>query len=95
MSSKPAILLLGKIDHAHTTWFSLSNVAELLTPKSTNRQAFIEECRSGAFDNVVAVYRTFGSVEITGLWDEELVNALPKSLKFCAHNGAGYDQVDV
>lgn len=29
------------------------------------------------------------------MWDEELVNALPKSLQYCAHNGAGYDQINV
>ncbi len=47
----------------------------------------MEECRSGVFDDVVAAYRTFQSVAITGLFDEELVSVLPKSLKFIAHNG--------
>ncbi|KAK4506680.1 hypothetical protein PRZ48_000413 [Zasmidium cellare] len=92
---KPQVLLLGKIDHAHSTWNALSEVADLIEPKSTNRADFIKECQSGALDNVLVAYRTFGSVEITGLWDEELINALPKSLRFCTHNGAGYDQVDV
>jgi len=32
-------------------------------------------------------YRTFTSVAITGLIDEELVGALPEGLKFIAHNG--------
>jgi glyoxylate reductase len=35
----------------------------------------------------VAAYRTFQSVAITGLIDEDLVSILPKSLKFIAHNG--------
>lgn len=93
--AKPKVLLLGKIDHAHQTWDSLSDVAELIEPQSTDRAEFIEECKSGKLDGVVAAYRTFPSVSITGMWDEELVNALPKSLKYCAHNGAGYDQIDV
>lgn len=38
---------------------------------------------------------TFPSVALTGTWDLELISALPKSLIFCAHNGAGYNQVDV
>jgi glyoxylate reductase len=38
---------------------------------------------------------TFPSVAITGIWDEELIATLPKSLTFCCHNGAGYNQVDV
>jgi len=70
-------------------------VAELITPSSTNRADFLQECASGSFDGIVAAYMTFPSVAITGLWDEELINALPKSLVFCCHNGAGYNQVDV
>lgn len=31
---------------------------------------------------------------MTGLFDPELVAALPKSIKFIIHNGAGYDQID-
>ncbi|KAL2809915.1 D-isomer specific 2-hydroxyacid dehydrogenase [Aspergillus granulosus] len=95
MSAKPKVLLLGEIVHAHKTWESLSAIAELVTPAATDRAAFIEECKSGKLDGVVVAYRTFESVSITGLIDEELVNALPKSLQFLAHCGAGYDQVDV
>ena len=58
-----------------------------MTPKADNRTDFIKECKSGALDGVVAVYRTFGSVNITGRVDEELVKALPKGLKFISHNG--------
>ncbi|TVY68681.1 putative 2-hydroxyacid dehydrogenase UNK4.10, partial [Lachnellula suecica] len=92
---KPQVLLLGEIDHAHKEWNSLSSIAELLEPKARSRQEFIDECKSGAFDKVVVAYRTFTSVAITGLIDEELVGALPEGLKFIAHNGAGYDQIDV
>ena len=89
------MLLLGIIDHAKKTWDELADVAELVEPQSKNREEFIEECKSGKLDGVVAAYRTFVSVGITGRWDEELVAALPKSLKYLVHNGAGYDQIDV
>ncbi|QSZ29044.1 hypothetical protein DSL72_003554 [Monilinia vaccinii-corymbosi] len=92
---KPHILLLGQIDHAKEEWNALSNIGELLEPKARSRPEFIEECKSGRFDNVVAISRTFTSVAITGLFDAELISVLPKSLKFIAHNGAGYDQIDV
>ncbi|MCJ1248439.1 hypothetical protein MMC30_005657 [Trapelia coarctata] len=96
-STKPRILLLGEIEHAaaRKEWDDLASLAELVTPKATNRAEFIEECKSGALDGVVAVYRTFPSISTTGRVDEELVEALPKSLKFVCHNGAGYDQIDV
>jgi len=93
--AKPQVLLLGVIDHAHKEWASISSIADVVEPKSKSREQFFEECKSGAFDKVVAAYRTFNSVAITGLIDEELVAILPKSLKFIAHNGAGYDQIDV
>ncbi|KAF4633805.1 hypothetical protein G7Y89_g4306 [Cudoniella acicularis] len=92
---KPQVLLLGEIDHAHKEWSSLSSIANVIEPKARSREEFIEECKSGAFDKISVAYRTFQSVAITGLIDEELVSVLPKGLKFIAHNGAGYDQIDV
>ncbi|MCJ1476005.1 hypothetical protein MMC13_004669 [Lambiella insularis] len=96
-SGKPRILLLGEIEHepAEKEWQSLSSLAELVTPKAKNRADFIKECKSGQLDGVVAIYRTFQSASTTGRIDEEIVKVLPKSVKFIAHNGAGYDQIDV
>ncbi|RMX92450.1 hypothetical protein D0867_09705 [Hortaea werneckii] len=93
--AKPKVLLLGKIDHATQTWENLSDIADLIQPQSTNRADFIAECKSGRLDGVAACYRTFASASITGPWDEELIAALPRSWTVCAHNGAGYDQIDV
>ncbi|KAF2120824.1 glyoxylate reductase [Lophiotrema nucula] len=93
--ARPKALLLGLIEHAHESWNALSSIAELVTPQARNRAEFIEECRSGRLNGVVAIYRTFDSLEITGRFDEELVKVLPASVKFVCHNGAGYDQVDV
>lgn len=72
---------------AHSTWNSLSSIAELVTPAATNRADFIAECKSGKLDGVVVAYRTFDSVTQTGLFDEELVNILPASMKYLAHCG--------
>jgi hypothetical protein len=72
---------------AHKQWDALSKIGDLIKPQSTNRKDFIEECKSGRLDGVVAAFRTFPSVSITGLFDEELVNSLPKSWRFLAQNG--------
>ncbi|KAK1717384.1 hypothetical protein CaCOL14_003375 [Colletotrichum acutatum] len=93
--SKPIVLQLGQIEHAHDTWASLADVAQIIKPKATNRAEFLEECKSGALDGVKAIYRTFASVHITGRIDAELVAALPSSVGFICHNGAGYDQIDI
>ncbi|KAJ5659775.1 glyoxylate reductase [Penicillium longicatenatum] len=89
------ILLIGDIDHAQKTWNALSDLGELVKTTANNRAEFLQECRDGKYDGVVAIYRTFHSISITGLIDEELVNALPSSLKYMAHCGAGYDMIDV
>ncbi|AEO55628.1 hypothetical protein MYCTH_109533 [Thermothelomyces thermophilus ATCC 42464] len=92
---RPRVLLLGAIEHAHSAWASIEQIADVVTPKSTNRAAFLEEASSGAFDGCIAAYRTFESFDVTGRVDSELLGALPRSLRFICHNGAGYDQVDV
>ncbi|KAJ6090175.1 glyoxylate reductase [Penicillium sp. IBT 16267x] len=89
------ILLLGDIDYAQKTWNALSDLGKLVKTTANNRTEFLQECREGKYDGVVAIYRTFHSISITGLIDEELVNALPSSLKYMAHCGAGYDMIDV
>ncbi|KAJ5168240.1 uncharacterized protein N7482_003834 [Penicillium canariense] len=94
-AAKPKVLLLGNIGYAHEAWNTLGEIAEVVIPTATNREEFLQECRDGKLDGVVAAYRTFSSISITGLVDEELVNTLPKSLEYIAHCGAGYDQVDV
>ncbi|KAL9130973.1 MAG: hypothetical protein Q9217_000962 [Psora testacea] len=97
-AAKPKILLLGELDHrkAKDAWSSLSALGELITPKSTNAKDFLAECRSGAFDGVRAASRTFSSVNITGRIEGDVVEALGQAgLKFLAHNGAGYDQINI
>jgi hypothetical protein len=51
----------------------------------------MEETKSGAFDGVKAIYRTNKSVGITGIFDVELLDVLPKSLKFICHNGECFE----
>lgn len=67
----------------------------MVIPKATNRAEFIEECKSGILDGVDVAYRNFDSLELTGRIDAELLQVMPRSLKFICHNGAGYDSVDV
>ncbi|KAF2761682.1 glyoxylate reductase [Pseudovirgaria hyperparasitica] len=93
--AKAKALLLGQIEHAHDSWNALADYAELVTTKARSREEFIKECKEGRLDGVIVAYRTFDSFATTGLFDQELVDALPSSLKFICHNGAGYDQVKV
>ena len=81
---------------AYDAWNALSEIAELTTTQAGTRVAFLEELRSGKHDGVVAICdRAPSSFTQVGKWDEELLNALPKSLKYIAHMGAGYDSLDI
>ncbi|KAK6836591.1 d-isomer specific 2-hydroxyacid dehydrogenase- NAD binding domain-containing protein [Apiospora arundinis] len=93
--SRPKVLLLGEVKHAHETWTTIAQNADIIVPRSTDRAGFLSECRSGTLDGVVAAYRTFSSNQTTGPLDAEAVPLLPESLKYICHNGAGYDSIDV
>lgn len=94
-ASRPRVLLLGDIEHAQEEWQGLADEFGVINPADLDRQQFLEQCHAGGFDDVIAILRTFDSVKRLGPFDRELIQALPESLKFVCHNGAGYDQVDV
>ncbi|TWU77752.1 hypothetical protein ED733_008596 [Metarhizium rileyi] len=94
-ASKPGVLMLGIVHHATAEFEKLSEVAEVQQVKSGTREEFIRDCDSGKYAKVVAISRTYDSVQITGRFDAELVSHLPPSVRFISHNGAGYDQIDV
>lgn len=91
-----AALLIGDLVHTKKEWNECAEVASKLFeyPKG-NREDFLSKCRSGEFDGVFALYRSNDSNPITGDFNEELLSALPKSLKFICHNGAGYNNIDI
>ncbi|KAF9736416.1 hypothetical protein PMIN06_008448 [Paraphaeosphaeria minitans] len=91
-----AALLIGALTHARKEWEQLGQVAETLYEyPSGTRNEFLSRCRSGAFEGIHALYRSNDSNKCTGNFDAELLDALPKTLKFICHNGAGYDNIDV
>ncbi|KAI0594528.1 glyoxylate reductase [Biscogniauxia sp. FL1348] len=102
MGDKPKVILFGKIEHAHTTLSQIARHATIVRPTSTNRTDLLAELRqqqgeggSSRFAGAVAAYRTFDSTSATGRVDGALLDALPATLRFVCHNGAGYDSVDV
>lgn len=63
---------------------------------SKSRKDFIDQLSGGGkYANVVGFYRHNSSADHIGIFDAELINALPDTCKWIAHNGAGYDQIDV
>ena len=60
-----------------------------------SRQDFLSKLKGGEYNDVVAIYRSNDSTNVTGPFDKELVSSLPASLKYITHNGAGYDNIDI
>jgi glyoxylate reductase len=61
---------------------------------SPTRADFFEDLR-GSLSDIVGIYRRNESSWKIGQFDAELITKLPSSVKWIAHNGAGYDQIDV
>lgn len=63
---------------------------------SPNREHFLANLKSGGkYEGIVGLYRHNVSADYIGVFDQEIINALAPSVKWIAHNGAGYDQIDV
>jgi lactate dehydrogenase-like 2-hydroxyacid dehydrogenase len=64
---------------------------------SPNRADFLSDLKPGGkYAGIVGVYRHNLSTDFIGVFDEEIIIALAASgVKWIAHNGAGYDQIDV
>ncbi|WVR08672.1 hypothetical protein IAU60_005730 [Kwoniella sp. DSM 27419] len=74
----------------------LGAVAEVLELGETSREQFFKDLSSGGkYADIVAIYRHNDSASAVGIFDKELIEALPKSVKYICHNGAGYDQIDI
>ncbi|KAM0747844.1 putative 2-hydroxyacid dehydrogenase [Meredithblackwellia eburnea MCA 4105] len=96
VEAKPQILLMDTIKLASPLLEQLAEKYEILPLTSKTRDEFLDDCK-GKYAGAKAMYRHFkgASTKVTGLFDPSLVAGLPKTLKFIAHNGAGYDQIDV
>lgn len=94
-TAKPTVLLIGALTHCNEQWQSLGSKYQLLEFRQGTRAQFLSNCRDGVYDGVRGCYRSNTSTSVTGPFDAELVAALPASWRYIAHNGAGYDSIDV
>lgn len=62
----------------------------------SNRADFLSGLKpNGKYAGIVGVYRHNTSADRIGVFDKEIIGALAPNVKWIAHNGAGYDQIDV
>ncbi|KAI0359687.1 hypothetical protein OH77DRAFT_1493802 [Trametes cingulata] len=91
------VLICGDLVWAHQECNELfEGLAEVVRMDSPSRADFFANLQPGGkYDGIVGIYRHNISADRIGIFDKELVAKLPTSVKWIAHNGAGYDQIDV
>ena len=94
-NEKPTVLLIGGLSHCDEEWKALESKYNLIEFREGTRDQFLANCRAGVYDKVRGCYRSNVSTAFTGPFNAELIAALPESWRYIAHNGAGYDNVDV
>ena len=64
---------------------------------SPNRADFLKNLKPGGkYAGIIGTYRHNISANAIGVFDPEIISALAETgVKWIAHNGAGYDQIDI
>ncbi|KAF7362194.1 2-hydroxyacid dehydrogenase [Mycena venus] len=93
----PRILICGRIVWADEDVKQLlSPIADVIYFDSPTRADFLQGFKpNGKYYDVVGIFRDNTSAEQIGFFDKEIVEGFSPSVKWIAHNGAGYDQIDV
>ncbi|KZO96144.1 hypothetical protein CALVIDRAFT_537346 [Calocera viscosa TUFC12733] len=93
--SRPKVLVSGHIAWANKEIYDLLEpFGDIVWLDSPTRDHF-KNVFLPKHPGIVAIYRHNSSSDHIGVYDKELVDLLPDTVKFIAHNGAGYDQIDV
>ncbi|KAJ7350445.1 hypothetical protein DFH08DRAFT_861478 [Mycena albidolilacea] len=93
----PRILICGRIVWADEDVKQLLGpIADVIYIDSPTRADFLQGFQpNGKYADVVGIFRDNSSAEQIGFFDKEIVEGFSPSVKWIAHNGAGYDQIDV
>ncbi|KAG2153350.1 D-isomer specific 2-hydroxyacid dehydrogenase [Suillus clintonianus] len=98
-SPQSRVLICGNLVWAHEDAKQLfDGLADIVIMDSPDRAEFLAGLKPGGkYDGIVGVYRHNTSADRIGVFDKEIVDALAETgtIKWIAHNGAGYDQIDV
>jgi len=71
----------------HTTWIFGRLINSKCVDSQSREEFFAELTGNGKFTNAVGIYRHNSSADRIGIFDGELIDKLPSSVKWIAHNG--------
>jgi len=92
------VMICGDLAWAHEECKQLfDGLAEVVRMDSQTRDDFLAGLKPGGkYAGTVGIYRHNTSADRIGVFDKPIVAALSEAgVKWVAHNGAGYDQIDV
>ncbi|KAG0693957.1 hypothetical protein DFH29DRAFT_368169 [Suillus ampliporus] len=97
MVKLPRIMICGSPRWTHEEVDQLfKDLAEVIVDDAPNRAEFLARfAPGGPYEGTVGIYRRNISAARIGIYDADLIEQFPSSVKWIAHNGAGYDLVDV
>ncbi|KAF8839405.1 hypothetical protein BDN67DRAFT_773898 [Paxillus ammoniavirescens] len=97
MTTLPKVMICGSPRWAHDEVNELFNgIAQVIVDDAPNRAEFFARFEPGGpYEGTVGIYRRNISAARIGIYDGGLIAGLPSSVKWIAHNGAGYDLVDI
>lgn len=90
---KPLILHMNPVRFTQNEWKEFGTIADVVHIGEYSREEFVEDLH-GKYSLVVAIARGYITAKKVGMFDKELIAHFPESLKYIAHQGAGYDQCD-
>ncbi|KIY50286.1 hypothetical protein FISHEDRAFT_64930 [Fistulina hepatica ATCC 64428] len=94
---KPRVLFCGTLKWAaEDAKAKLGDIAELIhMEQPCDRKTFLAKFQPGGpYAGTIAIFRHTSSSQYIGHFDAELLDGMP-GVKWIAHTGAGYDQIDV
>jgi len=93
----PRVLLCGSVEFAQDELkHLLGGIADVVTLSSSTRTEFFASFEPGGpYEGTVAIFRRNVSAQRIGVFDRALIMGLPASVRWIAHNGVGYDQIDL
>jgi len=91
----PRVLFCGDIVWAKEEARQLlDGLAEVVRTDSLDRTDLLANLKPGGkYERIVAIYRAYRGTE--PVFDRALIDALPPTVRWIAHNGAGYDSIDI
>jgi len=97
MTTLPKIMICGDVRWTHDDIPKLfDGIAQVIADDAPNRAEFHSRfLPGGPYEGTVGIYRRNLSAARIGIYDRELVAGLPPSIQWIAHNGAGYNLIDV